>query len=158
VNGKLAAAGAVVEELKRKVLGADYFSKAPPKSTDGPAMIRLFAEARDEMSGVHSREDLLRTACAIAAEAILEAVRKFHPLPDEMIVSGGGTMNRTLMGSLSGEIPVKRMDEFGIASAAKEAVAFALLGAATLDGFAGNVPAATGARRRVVLGAITPRP
>ena len=35
---------------------------------------------------------------------------------------------------------------------------FALLAAATLDGLPSNVPRATGARRPVVLGSITPRP
>jgi anhydro-N-acetylmuramic acid kinase len=49
-------------------------------------------------------------------------------------------------------------DEFKIPSAAKEAIAFALLGAATLDGFPSNIPGATGARARVVLGSITPAP
>ena len=56
------------------------------------------------------------------------------------------------------EAAVKTIDDLGVPSAAKEAMAFALLGAATLDGVPGNVPAATGARRRVVLGAVTPRP
>ncbi len=49
-------------------------------------------------------------------------------------------------------------DELGIPSPAKEAVAFALLGAATLDGIPSNIPSATGAYRRVVLGSITPAP
>jgi anhydro-N-acetylmuramic acid kinase len=148
-----------VKEILAAVLSADYFAKGPPKSTDGPAMIRLFEHARVEIRGKSSLEDLLHMACLITAESILDAMRKFlRPLPDEIIVSGGGTSNQTLMGMLRRDIPVRTIDELGIPSAAKEAMAFALLGAATLDGVPGNVPAATGARRRVVLGAITPRP
>jgi anhydro-N-acetylmuramic acid kinase len=41
---------------------------------------------------------------------------------------------------------------------AKEALAFALLGAATLDGVPSNVPSVTGAKRAVILGSITPKP
>ena len=43
-------------------------------------------------------------------------------------------------------------------NAAKEAIAFALLGCATLDGLPANVPTVTGAARAVVLGSITPKP
>jgi anhydro-N-acetylmuramic acid kinase len=158
-NGQLAGRGKPVKAILEAVLSADYFAKQPPKSTDGPAMIRLFENARVEIRGKSSLEDLLHTACLITADSILDAMRKFlRPLPDEIIVSGGGTSNQTLMGMLRRDIPVRTIDELGIPSAAKEAMAFALLGAATLDGVPGNVPAATGARRRVVLGAITPRP
>ncbi len=157
-NGRLAAAGKPVKSILEQVLSSEYFGKQQPKSTDGPAMIRLFEEAG--AGGKHSLEDLLQTACLISADSILHSMREFlRPIPDEIIVSGGGTSNRTLMGMLRrGGAAVKTIDELGIPSAAKEAMAFALLGAATLDGVAGNVPAATGARRRVVLGAITPRP
>ena len=48
------------------------------------------------------------------------------------------------------------MDEFGIDADAKEAVSFALLAYATVHGLPANVPGATGARRRVVLGKIVP--
>jgi anhydro-N-acetylmuramic acid kinase len=47
-------------------------------------------------------------------------------------------------------------EDFGIANAAKEALAFAILAHETLLGKPGNVPNATGARRAVVLGKIVP--
>ncbi len=158
-NGKLAARGKPVKGILDSVLGAEYFQKAPPKSTDGPAMIRLFENARVGIRGKFALADLLHTACLITAQTILDSMWQFlRPGPDEIVVSGGGTLNKTLMGMLGREIPVRTIDELGVPSAAKEAMAFALLGAATLDGLPGNVPSATGARRRVVLGAITPRP
>lgn len=161
-NGRLAAAGVPVYPIVKSVLSSPYFAKPPPKSTDGPAMVRLFADAQSEIGRRCPLEYLLRTACLIAADSILESMRNFlHPFPDEIIVSGGGTKNQTLMQMLRqplGDASVRTVDELGIPAAAKEAVAFALLGAMTLDGLPGNVPAATGARRGVVLGAVTLRP
>jgi anhydro-N-acetylmuramic acid kinase len=49
-------------------------------------------------------------------------------------------------------VQVRSMDELGIPAQAKEAVAFALLAWLTWNGLPGNVPAATGAKRAVVLG------
>jgi anhydro-N-acetylmuramic acid kinase len=49
-------------------------------------------------------------------------------------------------------------DALGWPSAAKEAVAFALLAAATVDRLPANVPSCTGARAAVVLGSVTPAP
>jgi anhydro-N-acetylmuramic acid kinase len=46
-------------------------------------------------------------------------------------------------------------DAVGIPAQAKEAVAFALLAWLTWNGLAGNVPAATGANRPVILGKVT---
>jgi anhydro-N-acetylmuramic acid kinase len=159
-GGRLAAMGSAVDEIGKRVLSSEYFAKPPPKSTDGPAMIELFVDA--QRGRRYRLEDLSRTACQIAADAIAQSMRKFlAPFPDEIIVSGGGTLNKTMMDSIRrglGDCDVRTIEELGIPSAAKEAMAFALLGAATLDGVPGNVPAATGARRRVVLGAVTPRP
>lgn len=52
-------------------------------------------------------------------------------------------------------VKVRLMEELGVPAQAKEAVAFALLGWLTWHGLPGNVPAATGARRAVVLGKVT---
>jgi anhydro-N-acetylmuramic acid kinase len=62
----------------------------------------------------------------------------------------------TLAVLLGAAHPLRRFEEFFFDGDAKEAVAFALLGYLTLHGQPGNLPAATGAAGRRVLGAITP--
>ncbi len=54
------------------------------------------------------------------------------------------------------DIEIRKVDDFGIPSEAKEAVAFAILANETICGNPGNVPSATGARESVVLGKIIP--
>jgi anhydro-N-acetylmuramic acid kinase len=53
-------------------------------------------------------------------------------------------------------LPVYTLDTLGFPEGAKEAALFALLAAEHLVGTPANVPSATGARRRVVLGKLTP--
>jgi anhydro-N-acetylmuramic acid kinase len=77
-----------------------------------------------------------------------------------MILSGGGTKNSTLVAMLTSELAPLGMrlrfsDEFGLPSAAKEAVAFAVLAHETWHRRVSNVPSATGARRAAVLGKIS---
>ena len=76
----------------------------------------------------------------------------------ELIVSGGGSKNRTLMGMIAEQLPelaIKTTDDFGLPSESKEAVAFAVLAYQTWQRLPGNLPAATGAERAAVLGKIS---
>jgi anhydro-N-acetylmuramic acid kinase len=78
----------------------------------------------------------------------------------EIILSGGGARNATLVGMLAEllapvGIVVRFSDEFGLPSEAKEAVAFAVLAYETWNRRASNVPSATGAKRAAVLGKIS---
>jgi len=50
---------------------------------------------------------------------------------------------------------VAALEKAGMPAQAKEGVAFALLAWLTWNGLAGNVPAATGAKRAVVLGKVS---
>ena len=52
--------------------------------------------------------------------------------------------------------PVQPFDRLFFDGEAKEALVFAFLGFLTISGLPGNLPAATGARGRRVLGHITP--
>ena len=77
----------------------------------------------------------------------------------EVIASGGGTNNPTLMAMLRRRlrrVSLSSSDELGLPTAAKEAYAFAMLGYCTLHGIAGTVASCTGARAASVLGSLTP--
>jgi anhydro-N-acetylmuramic acid kinase len=124
-------------------------------------MVAAFTAAAEAVGGTYPPADLLNTACLLTATTIADVVRRFDPAPHELVVSGGGARNATMMAHLRrlvGGLPVLTTDDLGVPGDAKEAIAFALLGAATLDGEPSNVPAVTGARRAVVLGSVTPRP
>ena len=121
-------------------------------------MIALFEEAMRMTSAPHmlSKEVLLATAAQATAVTIRRALHELGDV-DETIVSGGGTENEAIWQALKSSSASKSWERLK-ESAAKEAMAFALLAAATLDGIPSNVPTATGARRAVVLGSITPKP
>jgi anhydro-N-acetylmuramic acid kinase len=152
------------------LLRHDYFRRPAPKSTDVPEMLSLYRRSRERYfseNGPLSIEDELATACLLTAETVRKALDNAEGPRiqwNELIVSGGGTRNAALLNHLDSFADssrfreVKTSDERGVPTDAKEAMAFALLGAATLDGVPSNVPSCTGATRDVVLGSITPRP
>ena len=77
-----------------------------------------------------------------------------------MILSGGGANNATLMKMLAAELStlgvrLRFSDDLGLPSAAKEAVAFAVLAYETWHQRTSNVPSATGAKHAAVLGKIS---
>jgi anhydro-N-acetylmuramic acid kinase len=160
-DGRLAGTGVANEKLVRAVIDAPAWRDAAFKTTDVPQMLRAWEQGLAAEGAKLSPADLLATACLLTVETIARAVEATGMCKIELIASGGGTRNETMMRLLGKRLPDCRLvvsDQLGIPSEAKEAVAFALLGSATLDSQPGNVPSATGARRAVVLGSITPRP
>jgi anhydro-N-acetylmuramic acid kinase len=158
-NGSIARRGQPSRDALQYLITTDYFRQKPPKSTDGPAMIALFESAKEARNLPFV--DRVATALLFCISSIQQQMKLHLPgNPDELIVSGGGTRNFVMMHHLRAGFAgaVKTSDDLGTPSEAKEAVAFALLGAATLDGVPSNVPSVTGAKRPVVLGSITPRP
>jgi len=70
----------------------------------------------------------------------------------ELIASGGGVRNATLMAALREHLPVITSDALGLPAQAKEAYAFAVLGFLTYHGVPATLPSATGARHASLLG------
>lgn len=163
-RGRLAAKGKPIDEICFRVMKSEYFSAPWPKSTDGPNMLKIFLAACSGNVRHFVQQDLLYTAGAIVSMSIGTAIDRLPHAPDEILVSGGGSRNDFVINGLRGHLGeqrwqrVKTKNHLGFPSEAKEALAFALLGAATLDGFPSNVPSVTGAARQVVLGSITPKP
>jgi anhydro-N-acetylmuramic acid kinase len=162
-NGAGAMRGQVMQEVVGRFMAEPYFSKAPPKSTDGPAMVETFQKSLGSLNC--EMNDLLATSAYLTATAVAMAVSESIPesaVPLELIVSGGGIFNRAIMGWLGALIgaraSIKTTHALNVQPEAKEAIAFALLAAATLDGVPSNVPSCTGAKRPAVLGSVTPKP
>lgn len=160
-GGRLAARGTVNPQLLAELLAHPFLRRRPPKST-GREEFGETILARVLRAGRQRRiptADLLATCTLFTALAVASACRWVNGPVDEVIVGGGGVRNRTLMADLAATFepaPVRTFDEVGWDSKAFEAVAFAVLAYQTIHGEAANVPAATGARRPVVLGGIIP--
>lgn len=160
-DGRMAAAGRVDEGLLADWLAHPFLEAAPPRSTGrelfGPAEARAMAEAA--LAAGLRPEDAVATITALTAWSIAEAYERYCGPVDEVILSGGGARNPTLRAMLAAALPgaaVRPADDFGLDADAKEAVAFAALGYATLHGWPANLTGATGARAPAVLGTLTP--
>jgi anhydro-N-acetylmuramic acid kinase len=161
-GGALAREGRVAEDVVHEFLSEPFFERRPPKSAGreefGAGYLARFL-ARTEALGLADR---LRTAAAITGEAVAKGVAMSGPgRPDEVFVSGGGARNAILVEEIRARLrlpAIASTDALNVPVEAKEAMAFAFLAHETLCGRPGNVPSATGARREVILGSITPPP
>jgi len=106
-----------------------------------------------------SLPDLIATATAFTASTVAMAVKQYAVNGAwDLIASGGGVHNPTLMGQITGLVPgvtVAHSSEYGIDVDAKEAIAFAVLAHETWHRRPGNIPSATGARHPAVLGKLS---
>ena len=162
-NGRIAARGRVLDVVVSELMRQPFFRRRPPKTAGREEFGREFVAGFLRRCQRARKEDVVATATALTAYSIADAVRAFvAPAGDkrfrEMIVSGGGAKNSTLMSMLAAELTglkLRTSDDFGLPSEAKEAVAFAILAYQTWRRVPSNIPAATGAERPAVLGKIS---
>ena len=168
-NGRIAERGRVLLPVIERILREPFFAEAPPRSTGreqfGARFSTVFLRACRKLS--ETPEAAIATATALTAHSILLALNQFVTVNDQkadLVVSGGGAKNATLMRMLT-ELLVPRgvrvlsLSDPSLPSPmpveAKEAAAFALLAYMSWHRRLGNVPSATGAREAVVLGQVT---
>lgn len=162
-NGDTAQRGMILSPVLKKLMAHPYFSRPLPKSTGRELFGKMFADRVVRLCGGKRKEDVVATVTEFTALSIYQQFDRLlrprigkHRL-DELIVSGGGAMNGTLMDSLRRSFhPAKILlsTDLGIDSDAKEALCFAVLANETVHEIPANVPSVTGAQRQTVLGEI----
>jgi len=158
-GGRVAESGTIARALLAQ-LDHPYFRRPPPKSTGRELFSREFLLERCGRELKRRPADVIATLTCLTAKTVGEALARVVKKPlQEVIVSGGGVFNRSLMSQLEWTLwpAVPRpITVYGFPPLAKEPAAFALLAVEAVRRRAGNVPSVTGARRPVVLGKILP--
>lgn len=163
-DGRIAASGRILARVLDRLLADPFFRRKPPKTAGREQFGHTFVKDLLAQCGNTRKHDIVATVTALTALSIGNAVARFVVRKNksyrEMIVSGGGTRNPTLLGMLQRQLDplglrLRISDELGIPSQAKEAVAFALLAYETWCRRPSNVPSATGASRPVILGKLS---
>ena len=158
--GQRAVQGTPHQALIDEWLKHPFFHLPPPKTTGREMFGRNYA--MECLAACRKRRlsdnDCIATLTELTVQTITGYIAQFiagqNPI-DVLYVSGGGVHNQTLMQRLSEVLKnttVEPVNTSGISADAKEAIAFAILANETLHGNAGNLPSATGASVRKILG------
>ncbi len=160
-DGKLSEKGKVIVPLLTRLCRHPFLQRPPPRSAGRD-------QFGDSLAAVLWKEfsrrphDLLATLVAFTVEATARAYERWV-LPGRDVsgvwLSGGGSRNPMIVAALKARLhplPVAQLDALGFPEGAKEAACFALLASEHLSGTPQNVPLATGASHRVILGKLTP--
>ena len=157
-SGDWAASGTEDRALLARLLDLAYFAARPPKST-GRETFHL-DWVRENFKGGESAANVQATLLSLTARSVADALSRWCPGTTRLLVCGGGTRNARLMARIAQEVRpavVEPTSVHGIDPMHVEALAFAWLAQAAIEGRPGNLPGVTGARGGRVLGAIYPR-
>ncbi len=133
-DGLMAAAGNPDLVAIEKWLEEDFFQLLPPKSTGREVFGCKDLERRLSEIDCNNVNDVIATltcfTASIVAQDLDNLFRRHYIKPIELFVAGGGSKNPVLMKEISKKckgIRVLAMEEIGISSEAREAMAFAFL-------------------------------
>ncbi len=158
-DGRLGSKGQICLEDLQTALKDPYFHKKPPKSTGKEYFNVNFIEKYFLRS--KTKENKITTITYFTAKVIQQAFKDFifsKYKINEIIISGGGIKNKTLVNHLTNLFPnisLTTSDKYGLPAKYKEAMLFALLGYTCYLKIPNNLPSCTGATKKVILGKIT---
>ncbi|MGL4321889.1 MAG: anhydro-N-acetylmuramic acid kinase [Paracoccaceae bacterium] len=140
-GGALAAQGAPDEAVIDAFLQHPFFFKMPPKSLDRNDFHSLMGAV-----ATLSDADAAATLTYAAAAAVAAACTHFPAPVAQILVTGGGRHNATLMAALSQRcgLPVAPVESIGLNGDMLEAQAFAYLAVRVLRGLPTSCPTTTG--------------
>jgi anhydro-N-acetylmuramic acid kinase len=161
-NAAFATSGRVSPELLNTLIRDPYLRVRPPKSAGREQYGEAYTEKLVAWARRHSLRpaDLVRTATVFTALSIVDAWHRFiapRAKIKQLIVAGGGAHNPLIMAQLAAglrDVDVTTSAALGVPEDGKEAFAFAILAYETFHRRPGNLPSATGAKRKSILGKV----
>lgn len=159
-SGEVASTGQLIENLFEELKHHLYLKKSPPKSTGREEFGSEYTSDLIERFREYPPQDIIATFTWFSAYSMAYSYQEYvlpnHNL-SEVILAGGGVHNVTLLKNIKELLPglkIVTQEEKGYSSDSKEAVAFVILGNETIHHQTSNVPSATGAKEKVILGNI----
>lgn len=175
-DGAWAKSGQTIEPLLEQLLAQPFFAKDFPKSTGREEFNLAWLEDEisrfvnnnavknnavknnpEPLSPTDIQATLVELTAISSSAQILPFIEKYPDSQAAIYVCGGGALNGYLLSRLQAHLPdcaVLTTDALGLAPTWVEAAAFAWLAKQTLMGETSNLPAVTGAAKKVVLGQV----
>ena len=162
-NGTWASQGKVNQALLARMMTDSFFAKAPPKSTGRDDFHLEWLQKYIGAENINS-EDVQATLLQLTVDSSLQAVLRYAPQTQILIVCGGGARNTALLDLFKtrakeifkNSLDIMTSDMFGIDPQLVEGLAFAWLAWAHKEKRPANLPAVTGAKGPRILGACYP--
>ena len=133
-----------------------WFELAPPKSTGRDLFNWTWLTQRLDAFGKHALtpSDIQATLQQLTAVTVAQAIARHAPETRDVLVCGGGALNGGLMRDLGNALPctVRSTSGLGVPVQLVEALAFAWLARAHVEGHPAGLPSVTGARHASILG------
>ena len=157
-DGNWAASGTVQPSLLTVLMNDAYFQTSPPKSTGRDYFNLVWLDScLTQIKFRMNPEDIQATLLTLTARTIVDAILEYAPGVNEILVCGGGVHNKALINEINKNLPgyiIESTEIEGLNPDCIEAITFAWLAKCRIDGKPGNLPAVTGAKKKVVLGAV----
>lgn len=162
-DGAWALQGKVNEALLTQMLADPFFAKTPPKSTGRDHFHLEWLQKLISTRSI-SPADVQASLLHLTANAALQALERYAPKTQLLIICGGGAKNKALIDLFQknakeifkNTLEIVSSEKFGIDPQLVEGLAFAWLAWAHKEKRPANLPAVTGAKGPRILGACYP--
>lgn len=162
-NGTWALQGKVSQALLLRMMTDSFFAKAPPKSTGRDDFHLEWLHKQIGSDNINA-EDVQATLLQLTVDSALQALERYAPQTQTLIICGGGTRNIALLdlfkaraeNLFKNSLEIVTSDALGIDPQLVEGLAFAWLAWAHKAKRPANLPAVTGAKGPRILGACYP--
>lgn len=158
-DGAWAHSGRRQQKLLEALKADPYFAEDAPKSTGREYFsLHWLQQKLSRLTATCSPQDIQAGLCHLTAETLCEAIRRYAPETERVLVCGGGVHNKFLMTLIRQlmDCPVESTENYGVHPDHVEAIAFAWLARQTINFRPGNLTSVTGAVTPTILGGIYP--